>query len=86
MTGQEDRISILPPKPGACRYCGDIHDPKDPHNLSSLLYQHRFRAAWGRYPTWADAMKHCSKLTKAKWTAELKRRGIVVEEAKTDGK
>ena len=84
--GREDWIAILPPTPGACPYCGDTHDPNSPHNRDSLIYQHKFRAANGRYPTWADAMQHCSALTKAKWTEELRRRGIWVEGEKTDGK
>ncbi len=81
MTGQDsmDDLLILPPKSGACPYCASVHDPAEPHNKNSLYYQHRFHADNGRYPTWADAMKHCSEITKAHFRAELAKRGITVD-------
>lgn len=72
----EGQIRILPPKEGACWLCGDVHNGRDPHNAGSLLYQHRFRKRNGRYPTWADAMSHCSRKTKEKWVERLSRKGI----------
>lgn len=81
---QDTRIVILPPTPESCRYCGDTHDPRSPHNRDSLLYQHKFRKANGRYPTWEDAMKHCSVLTQARFAEILRERGITVE-VKTHG-
>ncbi len=71
------RILILPPNPDACPQCGDIHAPEEPHNRNSLAYQHRFRKANGRYPTWEDAMGHCAARTQATWRAELIRRGMM---------
>ena len=76
---QDTKVVILPPTPESCRYCGDTHDPRDPHNRDSLLYQHKFRKAHGRYPTWADAMRHCSILTQTRFKEELLKRGIKVE-------
>lgn len=80
------KIVILPPKEGACWFCGDLHDGKEPHNAASLLYQHRFRKRKGRYPGWADAMAHCSGEVRKKWIKKLARKGIVIPEAAGDGK
>lgn len=71
-----DDVLILPWQPGACRYCATVHGPADPHDKNSLYYQHRFRTDHGRYPTWADAMEHCSEITKAHYRALLAERGI----------
>lgn len=73
---RDGMVTILPPREGACRVCGDMHNPRDPHNVSSLLYQHRFRKRNGRYPTWADAMSHCTRRTKERWMERLRKRGI----------
>lgn len=67
---------ILPPKEGACWICGDEHNSRDPHNAGSLLYQHRFRKRNGRYPTWADAMAHCTRKTMERWVDRLQKKGI----------
>lgn len=76
---REGQVSILPPMEGACWVCGDIHNSRDPHNAGSLLYQHRFRKRNGRYPTWEDAMSHCSRKVKEKWAARLREKGIKVK-------
>jgi hypothetical protein len=51
-----------------------------PHNQQSLYWQYWFYGQHGRWPTWADAMAHCSEATKAFWISELKRYGIDVNE------
>lgn len=76
---QEGQVSILPPQEGACRICGDVHNCRDPHNAGSLLYQHTFRKRNGRYPTWIDAMSHCSRRTKERWVDRLARKGIKLD-------
>ena len=48
-----------------CSVCGSIHDPGFPHNTRSLQYQYSFYAQYGRWPTWEDAMAHCSEKSKA---------------------
>lgn len=53
--------------PGTCPECAEIHDPKQPHNKASLVYQYKFYNQHGRFPTWADAMAHCSDETKNQW-------------------
>ena len=81
---REGQVAIFPPREGACWICGDIHSSRDPHNAGSLLYQHRFRKRNGRYPTWADAMSHCSRKVKERWVRRLLEKGIRVEAERED--
>lgn len=64
---------------GACPECEAVHDPAMPHNQQSLAYQYRFYDQNGRWPTWADAMAHCTEDVKEQWAAALKKRGIEVK-------
>ncbi|HHY71542.1 MAG TPA: hypothetical protein GX519_07870 [Thermoanaerobacterales bacterium] len=64
--------------PGTCPECAEIHDPEQPHNKASLVYQYKFYNKHGRFPTWADAMAHCSDETKNQWVEALKEYGIIV--------
>lgn len=75
---------LLPPKPGTCPVCAANHAPDLPHNRDSLYYQMRFHQRHGRFPTWADAMAHCSETMKAFWKAELIKHGVKPEELETD--
>lgn len=45
---------------GKCSQCAVKHDPGEPHNQQSLAYQYHFYAEHDRWPTWEDAMAHCS--------------------------
>lgn len=65
-------------KDGQCPVCAAVHDPGMPHNQQSLFYQYSFYEEHGRWPTWADALEHCSDDVKERWAAELKKRGIEV--------
>lgn len=76
---REGRLTIPPPKEGACPLCGELHGRGEPHNKNSLLYQHRFRRNHGRYPTWEDAMAHCSLTVKKRFCERLKRHGVEVD-------
>lgn len=71
------RATLLPPHPDACQVCGHYpaHGEDDPHNAQSLYYQYSFFGENGRWPTWADAIAHCSAETKARWEQELRARG-----------
>jgi len=64
---------LLPPKLDVCQECATKHKPEDPHNKESLYYQYAFRAKHGRWPTWEDAMAHCSKFMKEIWREELEK-------------
>lgn len=63
---------------GTCPECAVAHDPKQPHNRDSLAYQYHFYDKNGRWPTWADAMAHCTDEVKAYWTQALRERGVEV--------
>ena len=69
---------------GRCQECAVFHTPDQPHNPQSIYYQYVFLSKHGRFPTWMDAMEHCSTETKALWQAALKEKGITEwdEEAK----
>ena len=77
---REGYLNIPLPKKGACGMCGETHGVEEPHNRNSLLYQHRFRKMNRRYPTWEDAMSHCSEKTKEKWKRKLEKKGIIIRE------
>lgn len=80
-----DAVVIFPPKPGTCRECAVKHDPAYPHNRDSLYYQMRFQQKHRRFPTWADAMAHCSEAMKAAWREGLLARGVPAEQLEEHG-
>lgn len=63
---------------GTCTECARAHDASKPHDRDSLAYQYRFYDKHGRWPSWADAMAHCSDEMKHAWARELEQRGIDV--------
>lgn len=67
---------LLPNKPGTCVECATEHDAAMPHNQQSLAYQYKFYEANGRWPTWHDAMAHCTSEMKERWTTELSALGV----------
>jgi hypothetical protein len=69
-------FAMLPAKPGTCPECAVKHEPEQPHNQQSLFYQYKFYNEHGRWPTWQDAMSHCSEEVKLLWRSELKVLGI----------
>ncbi len=71
---------ILPAAPEVCSQCAIDHEPQEPHNRDSLHYQYTFHGEHGRWPSWADAMAHCSPQVKSMWRLALAERGVIVEE------
>jgi hypothetical protein len=73
--------TLLSPAPGLCPACAVPHDPAEPHNQQSLHYQYWFRlreAKAGReerWPTWDDAMAHCTPEVQDLWRDALRERG-----------
>lgn len=63
---------------GQCAECAVVHDPAHPHNQQSLFYQYSFREKHGRWPTWEDAMAHCTAEMKEAWIKGLAEQGVVV--------
>lgn len=43
-------MTLLPPAPGRCVECANIHEPDHPHNLLSLYYQVKFYQEHGAAP------------------------------------
>lgn len=80
-----EEMVILPPKPGVCPICAANHEPAFPHNRDSLYYQMRFRQEHGRFPTWADAMEHCTQEMKDWFIDEYRKRGIIIEAEEHNG-
>lgn len=70
-------LALLPPASDTCQECATKHDPHHPHNRESLYYQMAFKIKHGRWPTWDDAMTHCSEDTKELWKKELKQHGVL---------
>jgi hypothetical protein len=68
-------LGLLPPKPDVCQACASDHEPEEPHNQRSLYYQYAFLADHGRWPTWGDAMAHCSEGMREMWIVELRKLG-----------
>jgi hypothetical protein len=64
---------------GTCPECAVAHDPAMPHNRDSLCYQYKFYDSHGRWPTWKDAMEHCTPEIQEFWTAALEEKGVKVE-------
>ena len=66
--------------PGTCCECATNHDPRLPHNRDSLAYQYKFYDKYGRWPTWIDAMAHCTEDIKVQTIAILREHGVEVYE------
>ena len=71
-------FGLMPAAPGTCPECAVDHPPELPHNQQSLFYQYKFYNEHGRWPTWEDAMAHCSEDMKEFWRIELRRRGVEI--------
>lgn len=70
---------LLPPAKDVCQSCAVKHAPERPHNQQSLYWQYWFRGEHGRWPTWKDAMAHCTPEMQQHWRTELLKHKITVE-------
>jgi len=70
---------LLPAKPGTCQECAVAHDPAQPHNQQSLYYQYHFYADHNRWPTWEDAIAHCTEEVQNYWIEALAKQGVSVK-------
>lgn len=69
-------FTLLPAREGTCPECATAHMPEMPHNQQSLYYQYHFYADNKRFPTWDDAMAHCTNKVKDLWMRELSKQGV----------
>ncbi len=67
--------TMLPAAPGRCPECATAHPPEQPHSMT-LFYQYAFRQKQQRWPTWGDAMSHCTPEMQAVWRKALRENGI----------
>lgn len=70
---------LMPAPEGTCPKCAKAHEPHLPHDAQSLQYQYDFYSRNQRWPTWKDAMAHCTPEMQALWTKALKEKGIDVD-------
>lgn len=68
-------LRLLPCAPDVCQECAIKHDPAEPHNKQSLYYQYKFYGEHKRWPTWSDAIAHCSPELREAWKNELLKLG-----------
>lgn len=80
-----EEIKIRAPGPGNCPLCATDHAPGLPHDRDSLYYQNWFYKRNKRFPTWDDAMAHCTAKVKDEYKAILSGRGITIEWGGDDG-
>ena len=73
-------MKILSAPPGTCLECAVAHEANQPHDKQSLHYQYTFYQKHDRWPSWRDAMAHCSDETKTIWSEELAALGIDIYE------
>lgn len=66
---------LMPADPGKCPFCNYEHSRELPHNRDSIFYQYSFYATHGRWPTWTDAMAHCTPFIQECWKLTLKEVG-----------
>lgn len=71
-------FAMFPAAPGKCAECAVEHAPEMPHNQQSLFYQYKFYNEYGRWPTWEDAMAHCTDEMKEYWRQALRERGVAI--------
>lgn len=71
-----ENMMLLAPADDVCQVCAGKHKPDDPHDCNSLFYQYGFYKEHNRWPTWEDAIAHCSDVTKKLWENELRELGL----------
>ena len=79
---KQNAMTMLPPAGDVCQECAVDHPHDQPHNQQSLHYQYHFYGTHGRFPTWTDAMAHCTPEVQAQWreylVAMMRQNGLTV--------
>lgn len=78
MEGESQSFTLLPCAPDVCQECAVDHTPDQPHNQQSLYYQYHFFGQNKRWPTWTDAIAHCSETVRQYWIEELRKMGVKI--------
>lgn len=64
-------FNLLPAPADCCQDCGRKHEKEQPHDATALFYKYSFYADHGRWPTWKDAVAHCTPELQLRWKEEL---------------
>lgn len=75
-------VFMLGTPPGTCPECAVDHKPEEMHDRRSLPYQYQFLNKTGRWPTWDDALAHCSPEYKKVAEEFLREKGLWVTSVK----
>lgn len=81
-TGEQTQVGtmmLMPARAGTCEHCAVIHPKEAPHDATSMFFKYKFYNENGQWPTWSDAMSHCTEEVKQLWTQVLKSKGIDVD-------
>lgn len=70
---------MLPAPQGCCPVCAHKHPETYPHNATTLFYKIKFQREHKRWPTWNDAMSHCTPEMQKLWREGLKKQGVEIE-------
>ena len=65
------KMQLLGPGPDKCQCCAVKHEAHNAHNQQSLYWLFWFQSAFGRSPTWADAIAHCPEPFYSFWKSQL---------------
>lgn len=76
--GKQATWTLRSAPPGVCSQCAVDHVPETAHNQQSLHWQYAFYAEHDRWPTWHDAMRHCTPEMKEFWLERLAEHGVEV--------
>lgn len=72
------KLKLLPPRPDVCQMCAVDHTADLPHDQTSLFWQYWFYGQHQKWPTWLDAMAHCTPEMQQFWVTSLRERGVEV--------
>lgn len=76
MSNHLEGWTLLPTPAGTCPQCAQIHAEDEPHDAGSLAYQYWFYNEHGRWPSWNDAIAHCSEASHAVTLGVLRDLGV----------
>jgi hypothetical protein len=71
-------FQLMPCAKDVCQKCAVNHDERLPHNQQSMYWQYWFYSQYARWPTWEDAMKHCTEEVKEATKEVLRKNGIKI--------
>jgi hypothetical protein len=80
---QQRVLKLLPPTSNMCPVCAIAHPEDYPHDANSVYYKYYFHQQHQRFPTWRDAMVHCSPELQEVWCEHLESLGVDIDSTNT---